>query len=101
MCRKVIWSPRAQEAYISTLEYWIEHNGSSTYSNNIIDEVERIEQRILDFPMVYPIVYQTPEKEIRRALVLYNFSLFYQIFTDRIEIVFFFDNRNDPKKLLF
>lgn len=62
MYRKVIWSPRAQEAYISTLEYWIEHNGSSTYSNKIIDEVERIEQRILDFPMVYPIVYQTPEK---------------------------------------
>ena len=51
--------------------------------------------------MVYPIVYQTPEKEIRRALVLHNFSLFYQIFTDRIEIVFFFDNRNDPKKLFF
>ncbi|MFC2498452.1 ATP phosphoribosyltransferase regulatory subunit, partial [Capnocytophaga granulosa] len=43
MCRKVIWSPRAQEAYISTLEYWIEHNGSSTYSNKIIDEVELIE----------------------------------------------------------
>ncbi|GEM_PF-4064661 len=31
MYKKVIWSPRAQEEYISTLEYWIEHNDSSTY----------------------------------------------------------------------
>ena len=100
MYKKVIWSPRAQEEYISTLEYWIEHNDSSTYSNKSIDEVERIEQRILDFPIANPIVYQTPEKEIRRVLILHNFSLFYQIFTDRIEIVFFFDNRNDPKKLI-
>lgn len=100
MYKKVIWSPRAQEEYISTLEYWIEHNDSSTYSNKIIDEVERIEQRILDFPIAHPIVYQTPEKEIRRVLILHNFSLFYQIFMDRIEIVFFFDNRNDPKKLI-
>ena len=100
MYKKVIWSPRAQEEYISTLEYWIEHNDSSTYSNKIIDEVERIEQRILDFPIAHTIVYQTPEKEIRRVLILHNFSLFYQIFTDRIEIVFFFDNRNDPKKLI-
>ena len=35
MWRKIIWSPRAQEEYISTLEYWIEHNGSSTYSKNM------------------------------------------------------------------
>ena len=101
MWRKIIWSPRAQEEYISTLEYWIEHNGSSTYSKKIIEEVERIEQRIWDFPMAHPIVYQTSEKEIRRALVFRNFSIFYQIFADRIEIVFFFDNRNDPEKLVF
>ena len=25
----------------------------------------------------------------------------YQTFTDKIEIVFFFDNRNNPEKLIF
>ena len=101
MCKKIIWSPRAQTEYISTLEYWIEHNASSAYSEKIINEVQKIEQKILDFPTAFPIVYKTQKKEIRRALVLHNFSVYYQTFTDKIEIVFFFDNRNNPDKLIF
>ncbi|GJH41191.1 hypothetical protein RCZ04_17410 [Capnocytophaga sp. HP1101] len=101
MCKQVVWAPRAELEYLSTLDFWIEHNKSSAYSQKIIAEVEATEIRIMQFPYSNPIAYQTPQKEIRRAIVLLNFSLFYEVFHDKIEIVFFFDNRDNPEKLPF
>ena len=101
MHKQIIWAPKAELEYLSTLDFWIEHNKSSTYSQKIITEVEAAEKRIIQFSFSNPVVYQTSQKEIRRVIILYNFSLFYEIFPDRIEIVFFFDNRDNPEKLKF
>ena len=53
----------------------------------------------MDNPFIGKEYYlSTPYIVIRRLLVLKNFSMLYRI-TDKIEIVSFWDNRNDPKKL--
>ena len=80
MHKQIIWAPKAELEYLSTLDFWIEHNKSSTYSQKIITEVEAAEKRIIQFPFSNPVVYQTSQKEIRRVIILYNFSLFYEIF---------------------
>lgn len=98
---RVIWSPRAEREYFSTLTYWKNRNGSSEYSKKIITEIEKLEKMLLEYPFSCPIVYETPQKKIRRALVLNNFSIFYKAFPEIIEIVFFFDNRDNPNKLKF
>ena len=55
-------------------------------------------QTLKDFPRIGAI-YQ--KREVRRVIVLSYFSIFYRILEEQneIEIVAFWDNRNDPKKL--
>ena len=73
MHKQIIWAPKAELEYLSTLDFWIEHNKSSTYSQKIITEVEAAEKRIIQFPFSNPVVYQTSQKEIRRVIILcYN-----------------------------
>lgn len=44
------WSDEALESYDETLEYWVPHNKSYSYSNKIIDEVEKVKEEIKDSP---------------------------------------------------
>lgn len=96
---KLEWTPEAENQYYDILSYWIIHNGSNTYSLKIMSEVEKNEDLLMDNPFIGKEYYlSTPYIVIRRLLVLKNFSMLYRI-TDKIEIVSFWDNRNDPKKL--
>lgn len=64
----------------------------------IIDEVERKEQLLKINPYIGSAVFGTKEKT-RRVLVLYNFSVFYRIKSDVVEIVSFWSNKDNPQKL--
>lgn len=44
------WSDEALESYDETLDYWVHHNKSYSYSNKIIDEVEKVKEEIKDSP---------------------------------------------------
>lgn len=37
---EIKWTPEAEKLYFETLEYWINHNKSNSYSLKIIAEVE-------------------------------------------------------------
>lgn len=101
MYRKIIWVPKVEEVYLSILDLWIEYNGSSAYSPKIIVVVETTEKGISEYPLIDPIIYEVPLKKVRKAVILYNFSLFYKAFPDKIEVVFSLGNRDNPKKLSF
>ncbi len=95
---KVKWTPQAEERYIEILAFWINHNKSDSYSLKIIDEVERQEQLLKINPYIGAVVFGTKE-EIRRVLVLHNFSVFYRIQNSVVEIVSFWSNKNNPQEL--
>ena len=95
---KVSWSSEAEIQYYDILLFWIEKTKSEKYSEQIENEVTKIIQTLKDFPRIGAI-YQ--KREVRRVIVLSYYSIFYRLLEEEneIEIVAFWDNRNDPRKL--
>lgn len=97
---EVSWSYEAEIQYYDTLLFWIEKTKSEKYSEKIEKEVAKISNTLKTFPKIGAI-YES--KGIRRVVILSNFSIFYRILEEQneIEIIAFWDNRNDPEKLQF
>ena len=97
---EVSWSYEAEIQYYDTLLFWIEKTKSEKYSEKIEKEGAKISNILKTFPKIGAI-YES--KEIRRVIILSNFSIFYRILEEQneIEIIAFWDNRNDPEKLQF
>ena len=43
---EIIWSPKAKDNLLETLEYWEVHNGSPLYSDKIIEEIKSLLQEL-------------------------------------------------------
>jgi plasmid stabilization system protein ParE len=91
---KIKWTPEAEKLYFETLEYWINHNKSNNYSLKIIAEVERKEKLLSNNPFIGAIIFGTKE-EVRRVLVLENFSIHYRVKKTTVEILSFWVNKKD------
>lgn len=97
----VRWSYSAELQYANILTFWITHNLSNAYSQKIVRAVEEAEDKLSENP------YIAEEKEsykdgvvfkYRKLIILRNFSLVYVV-RKSVEIVAFWDNRQDPEKL--
>jgi len=94
--RNVKWTRIADIQYVGILEYWVKRNKSANYSRKLIKMVAERTKQIADTPFIYK---KTDFKDIRVAS-LGNFSIYYKISEEEIVITAFWDNRQDPKKLL-
>ncbi len=95
--RGVIWTKTSDLQYVGILEYWVKRNKSTTYSKKLIKLVSRRTEQIAENPFSYKIT--DFDKETRVASLGY-FSIYYKITSLQIIITAFWDNRQDPKKLL-
>lgn len=91
---EIKWTTEAETLYFETLEYWINHNKSNTYSLKILDEVERKEKLLVNNPFIGAVITGAKD-DVRRILILENFSLHYRINKTTIEIVSFWANKKD------
>ncbi len=94
--RIVIWTRTADIQLVGILEYWVKRNKSNTYSKKLIGLVAKRTKQIAKTPFIHK---STDFKGIRVAS-MGNFSIFYKITDEQIIITSFWDNRQDPKKLL-
>jgi toxin YoeB len=92
--KEIVWSELAVLEFTNILEFYIEHNGSVTYSSRLLLEVEELTQTLAQSEFIGRIT----ENKITRVISLKHYSLFYEINFDRIEIVSFWDNRQNPVK---
>ena len=93
---KIIWTDEAIEQQVDILNYWFEHNKSSKYSEKILIEIEEFETLLEINPFIGN---KTDFKEVRRVIILNNFSLFYKIIEKNVYIVAARDNRRNPDTL--
>jgi len=94
--RNVIWTRTADLEFVGILEYWIKRNKSNSYSKKLIKLVsERTEQIAKQ-----PFIYKSADFKNIRVASLGNFSIYYKVTDEQIIISAFWDNRQDPKKLL-
>jgi plasmid stabilization system protein ParE len=94
--RNVIWTRTADLEFVGILEYWVKRNKSTTYSKKLIKLVSEKTNQISKKPYIYK---STDFKDVRVAS-LGNFSIYYKATDEQIIISAFWDNRQDPKKLL-
>jgi len=94
--RKVIWTRTADLQFVGILEYWVKRNKSNAYSKKLVKLVSERTKQIADKPLIYK---ATDFKDVRVAS-LGNFSIYYKVSETEIIVTAFWDNRQDPEKLL-
>jgi plasmid stabilization system protein ParE len=74
------------------LEFYLLRNGNATYSLNILNEVEEIMQTLSQNEMIGRLT----SNKFTRTIPMKYYAIFYEINGHIIEIVSFWDNRQDP-----
>lgn len=94
--RNVIWTRTADLQFVGILEYWVKRNKSNSYSKKLVKLVSKRTKQIADKPLIY----NTIDFKDERVASLGNFSIYYKVSEKEIIITAFWDNRQDPEKLL-
>jgi plasmid stabilization system protein ParE len=94
--RTVKWTRTADIQFAGILEYWVKHNKSTSYSKKLISIVAERTKQISETPFIF----KSTDFADTRVASLGNFSIFYKVAEKEIIVTAFWDNRQDPKKLL-
>lgn len=96
MSYSVTWSPTARITYYQVLEY-LDDKWTVKEIEAFINRTEEVINYICDNPMLYP---YSKESDTHKCVVVKQVSLFYRVRTTTIELLVFWDNRQDPIRLL-
>ncbi len=94
--RRVIWTETAASQRRIILQYWTNRNKSSVFAKKLIALVADQLYLISDNPLLFK---QTEIESIRES-AMGHFSLYYTFNADEIIVMAFWDNRQDPEKLI-
>ena len=94
--RNVVWTKTADIQFVSVLEYWAKRNKSNFYSKKLIKVVSKCTEQLANNPFLG----KASDFKNTRAFTLRNFSIFYQVTNTQLIITAFWDNRQNPQKLL-
>lgn len=94
--RDVKWTRTADLQFAGILEYWVKHNRSVDYSLKLVETVSKTTEQISETPYIHKVT----DFPNTRAATLGNFSIIYKVADNEIIITAFWDNRQDPEKLL-
>ena len=94
--RNVVWTKTADIQFVGILEYWVNRNKSNTYSKKLLKLVSERTLQISENPFIYK---STDFKDLRVAS-LENFSIYYKVTEEQIIVTSFWDNRQEPEKIV-
>jgi plasmid stabilization system protein ParE len=92
----VIWSPTAKHSYFKILEY-LASNWSNKEVNTFIKRTKKALQHLSNNPLLYPFSNQS---NTHKCVVAKQVTLFYTIEQKEIQLLIFWDNRQDFDKLI-
>jgi plasmid stabilization system protein ParE len=97
MAKRIVeWTQTAIRQRRSILKYWTVRNGSTTYAEKIIRISEKHTKSISENPLTF----RTTEFPDTHVAAMGHFSIYYKITDLKIYVTAFWDNRQDPKKLV-
>ena len=94
--RTIVWTLTASIQRKVILTYWNNRNKSTIYSEKIIS----FTKARLNIVLNNPFIGKKTDFPNTRVITLAHFSIFYQYNRKNIIITSFWDNRQDPKKLI-
>jgi plasmid stabilization system protein ParE len=92
MAKRVVWSSRADWIFTKILEFYIERNGTKTYSQKLNNEV----LSIVSILSKQPFLGIKTDIENLRVIIKGDLKIFYQIEMDKILIHLVWDCRQNP-----
>ena len=95
MALEIVWSKRASLKFDQINTYLIEEWGEQS-AKQFIGKVFTFLEILSEFPEIGSI--ENKEKRIRGFTVFKQVNVFYRIKNDKIILLVFFDNRQNPKK---
>lgn len=90
---KIIWAPSALKELKDTLEFYNVRNGSKIYSSKLLSELKNYLKTL----SIQPFIGRPTSDFKTRVLVFKDYLIFYQNRIDQIEIVSFWDNRQNEQ----
>ncbi|MGD9556893.1 MAG: type II toxin-antitoxin system RelE/ParE family toxin [Mangrovibacterium sp.] len=92
--KKIVWSTRASLELKQIIEFYNERNGSTAYSLRIINEVDYL----LKILSKNELVGRLTSNKYTRVIPMKVYLIFYEVNGNTVEIVSFWDNRQDSQK---
>ena len=92
--KEIIWSKLAKLQFKAILEYYVERNGNENYSLKLVDEVEDV----LTTLSKSELIGRLTSNKYTRVIPMKVYLIFYEINGTKIEIVSFWDNRQDIER---
>lgn len=93
---KIFWTSTAVKQRNHIFKYWNERNKSTAYSKKL----SKIINERINFLKTYPQMGKNTDVSNTRAISLGHYSILYRKVKSNIIITGFWDNRQDPIKLL-
>ncbi|MEJ5963671.1 type II toxin-antitoxin system RelE/ParE family toxin [Pedobacter immunditicola] len=90
----IIWSPTAQLTYFEILNYLVE-NWTEKELIAFVNRTEIAIHHIATNPLLFP---YSKESDTHKCVIVKQVSLIYRINSTAIELLVFWDNRQDPNK---
>ncbi len=94
--RKVVWTETAARQRREILAYWTNRNKSTVYAEKLI----KLTAARIKVILSHPESYKTTVYPETRISAMGHFSILYKLTEDQLIITAFWDNRQDPAKLL-
>lgn len=94
--RTLKWTRTSDIQAVGILEYWFKRNQSNIYSKKLIKIVSERTKQVAETPFIF----KSADFKDTRIASLGNFSILYKVTDKEIIITSFWDNRQDPNKLL-
>ena len=89
--KQIIWSNLAKTQFATILEYYFHRNGNSNYSLKLIDQVEDLLATLSKSDSIG----RLSSNKITRVISFKVYLIYYEVNGNRIEIISFWDNRQD------
>ena len=95
MALKIVWSKRASLKFDQIITYLIDESSEKS-AKQFISKVFDFLEILSEFPEIGSV--ENKEKNIRGFTIVKQVNLYYRIKNDKIILIIFFDNRQNPKK---
>jgi toxin YoeB len=93
---KIVWTITAINQRNAVFEYWNNRNKSTVFSRKLNF---KIKERLV-LLLTNPLLGKATSFKTSRVVSLGNYSIIYQANESQIIVIAFWDNRQDPKKLI-
>jgi len=92
MALEVRWTDEAEVTF-DVIVTFIDEGWGELAANKFLNKAKRILISISQQPLLYP---ESAIGNVHKAVITKQTSLFYEVYDNRIILLFFWDNRQDP-----